>query len=257
MGRHDQPVTHLLTGDRGSGKSTVVQRISDRLDSDLAGVLSRPVHLSSGERSGIDAVLLPGGGTEVTTIPLARVSAAALAEISRNRYSPGGAGRAVQHYRLAAASDPFPPHTRVTPVGPYHFSVTALTAVNDHLFRIAAGAGTLSGLNAVSNAGTPSGMRTLTDGSTSVPNAIPNVIVIDEIGPLELRNKDGFWPGLSSLWTDLRPLILVVRPELVEQLTGCAVAAGRRVGAVHVVTTASISATADAIVTAVEKEPLI
>ncbi|MDA3951841.1 MAG: hypothetical protein PF508_21720 [Spirochaeta sp.] len=233
MGRHEQPVTHLLTGDRGSGKSTVVQYISDRLGPVLSGVRSRPVHLPSGERCGIDVELLPGG-TEAgrTAIPLARVTAAALAEISRERRSSGGSAPEVQQYRLAAASDPFPPDTMVTRVGPYDFSVAALAAVNDHLYRITAGADVPDGA------------------ATSATTAI----VIDEIGPLELSRKDGFWPGLSSLWTDPRPLILVVRPDLVDELSDYAGAAGRQVVTVHVVTTGSISATADAIVTAMTKE---
>ena len=130
---HEQPVTRLLTGDRGSGKSTVVHHISERLGSALTGVMSRPVHLPSGERCGIDAELLPGG----PVFPLARVTVDALTELSAKRVVLAGAKPEMRHYRVAAAPDPFPQVTAVQRVGPYDFSVEALIAVNNYLLRIA------------------------------------------------------------------------------------------------------------------------
>ena len=46
-----------------------------------------------------------------------------------------------------------------------------------------------------------------------------DAVVIDEVGPLELVKKDGFWPALEQLAdAGAATAIIVVRPELLAQL---------------------------------------
>ena len=147
----------LLSGGRGRGKSTVLERVFQEAAAAgivLAGVLSRRVP------SGIHAVLLP----DQTEFPLA------LYTIN----SPAG---------------------EIT-LGPYRFSRDAVTRVNAHLCGVPAN----------------------TDAA-----------IVDEIGPLELKRSGGFLPGLNHLLTLPIPLVVVIRPELLTDLTQLIERAGRRV----------------------------
>lgn len=45
-----------------------------------------------------------------------------------------------------------------------------------------------------------------------------DLLIVDEIGPLELKQRQGLAPVLSDLPAEGLPLLLVVRPELVGQL---------------------------------------
>ncbi len=88
-------------------------------------------------------------------------------------------------------------------VGPYRFSSAVIERANAHLQSICTRSGkVLSG------------------------------IVLDEIGPLELIRNAGFRPGLDYVLRQTIPLVVVIRPELVEELTRLVVISGRSVGVV-------------------------
>lgn len=77
-----------------------------------------------------------------------------------------------------------PPDSFDTPLGPWRFSSRAITAVNDHLATVPVLAASL----------------------------------IDEIGPLELRRGGGFLPGFRTVLAGTAPMVVVVRPDLVDEL---------------------------------------
>ena len=144
-----------------------------------AGVISRPRVNEGGKRTGIIATL-PDTGVLIDLATVARI--------------PGDPRVA----RLVAAPDH--PDTEVgVMVGPWRFSPAAIAMVNAHLFRIAQGA-------------SPPDLP-----SDDSPTAAP-VVVIDEIGPLELLRHGGFLPGLEVVMRSALPAIVVVRPALVGEL---------------------------------------
>ena len=86
-------------------------------------------------------------------------------------------------------------------MGPYLFSPAVIDMANSHL-------------------------RNILSRSTAVPAGV----VIDEIGPLELKRNAGFLPGLTWLLQQQIPLAIVIRPELVDRLAGLVGSSGRKVG---------------------------
>jgi nucleoside-triphosphatase THEP1 len=75
-------------------------------------------------------------------------------------------------------------------LGPWHFSRKTLDAVNAHLASV---------------------VQSRRGGGDAV-------VVVDEIGPLEMRRRDGFWPGFAAVADSDVSAIIVVRPSLVDEL---------------------------------------
>lgn len=156
--------TILLSGDPGSGKTSVVETLTRTAKSPVFGVLS-PAVGSAGGRRGIAVRLIPTGSTRT------------LAVLARRTGDERGAALLGD----AVSTAPVP---GAISLGPWDFDPSAIDAANRHLC----------------------------DYSGASP------VVIDEVGPLELRHHGGFLPGLRCVLATASPVILVVRPGLLEVL---------------------------------------
>ncbi len=165
-------ITLLVTGEPGTGKTSLLMNLSERLG--VTGVISRPRVDEFGKRTGIVAVL-PDIGVRIELASVARIPGdERMARLVAAPTEPGDSSDEAQVL-----------------VGPWRFSLEAIATVNAHLSRIAQEAGP----------------------RTSVP-----VVLIDEIGPLELLRHGGFLPGLEAVMRSALPAIVVVRPALVVEL---------------------------------------
>lgn len=145
----------------------------------VVGVISRPRVDEFGKRTGMVAVM-PDTDEQIELATVARVP-------RRERVA-----------RLVAPpAEPVSgsPTSDGVMVGPWRFSPAAIATVNARLIAIA---------------GAPLPTE---DGRPAGP-----VVLIDEIGPLELLRHGGFLPGLEAVMRSALPTIVVVRPALVGEL---------------------------------------
>ncbi len=171
-------ITLLVTGEPGTGKTSLLINLSKRLG--VVGVISQPRVDEFGKRTGIIAGF-PDTGDQIELATLARIPG-----------NPRVAGLAATPHGV----DGTDPHVMV---GPWRFSRRAIASVNARLARIAE--------EAVRGGAT----------SDAAHRSVP-VVVIDEIGPLELLRHGGFLPGLEAVMRSALPAIVVVRPALVAEL---------------------------------------
>lgn len=178
--------TVLVTGEPGTGKTSLLMSLSRRLP--VVGVISRPRVDEFGKRTGMVAVM-PDTDEQIELATVARVP-------QRERVA-----------RLVAApAEPVSgsPTSDGVMVGPWRFSPAAIATVNARLIAIAGMAGRAESLPCD---------RPTEDGRPAGP-----VVLIDEIGPLELLRHGGFLPGLEAVMRSALPTIVVVRPALVGEL---------------------------------------
>jgi len=172
--------TVLLSGHPGSGKTSILRELMAGHAVSVAGVISNPLLDEDDRRTGIEAWLLPGDRRE------------SLAVVA----GPPENGRLT---RLLAPVD----HAAVglTPgtaqadsilLGPWRFSRAGFDVVNEHLSGIAA--------------------------TAASPSTAP-VVVIDEVGPLELARRSGFVTGFEAVMASSLPAVIVVRPSLLNELS--------------------------------------
>lgn len=174
----------ILTGARGTGKTLFCRALANHPGA--AGVYSPPCETAPGRRYGMDAVLVPGG----TRFPLARITHPERTPLGRRR-------RSAASYTLdePPRDDSFDDATIRSGIarGPFTFSAAALV-------RVAAG---------------------LTWGARLESTRL---VIIDEVGPLEVEEKSGLWTSLLELLrgsreTPRRALLIVARPSLVVSLS--------------------------------------
>jgi len=224
--------TLILSGPRGSGKSSrlieAVTDVSTRFPVEslsIRGVVSRGVHDAAGFRTGFDAELFPSR----QVVPLARVR-----HLERARHLTTEEPDAVPPgYTLAVSPDPIPAGIETFPLGPFQFYRSAFTAAEAEI---------------------------LGEGAPGENHPVPGypparVVVIDEIGPLELRRYDGFYHVLSRLISTRVALVLTVRPDLLETLEElCRTGSHRRVQSIMIGSDGNGIATRTKIVTFIGKE---
>ncbi|MFW5695408.1 MAG: hypothetical protein ACOCYB_09575 [Alkalispirochaeta sp.] len=180
-------ITILVTGEPGTGKTSLLINLSKRLG--VVGVISRPRVDEFGKRTGIVATF-PDTGERIELATVVRIPGdPRVAGLVAAPSTPGGA----DDDSRAAGSNA---HVMV---GPWRFSRGAIADVNARLARIAE--------EAVRGGAT----------SDAAHRSMP-VVVIDEIGPLELLRHGGFLPGLEAVMRSALPAIVVVRPALVAEL---------------------------------------
>lgn len=173
----------ILTGPRGDGKSLFCRALAEHPG--VAGFFSPACESAPGQRYGFDGVLIP----ENTRFPLARVSEPARTHTRTSTRLPSS-------YRLALPpkEDAFDPEVYASGItlGPYVFSSSALARID-------------AGLRAVARLDST------------------RLVVLDEVGPLELERSEGLIDVLVSLLRgegSSRPgaLLVVTRPSLVVSL---------------------------------------
>lgn len=62
--------------------------------------------------------------------------------------------------------------------------------------------------------------QTVFDKAATIDFGRPDIFVIDEVGPLELEEKKGFWAGLPKIYKDCANTITVVRLALIDEFKG-------------------------------------
>lgn len=149
----------------------------------IAGLICPACELRPGERYGIDALCFRRDNT-TERFPLARVRSS---EITTRPLK----------YAIVSppADDDFPTpreNDSVVKLGPYHFSCSALERCNRFL-----------------------------EGLLSAADR-PQLVIVDEIGPLEMNARHGLLPALVTLLGSSVALLLVVRPALVVRLSAFA-----------------------------------
>ncbi|MFP4152621.1 MAG: hypothetical protein ACLFSV_07220 [Alkalispirochaeta sp.] len=235
--------TLILSGHRGAGKSSLlIDAISDvtlghpEWSGAIRGVVSRGVHNDRGYRTGFDAQLFPSR----RIVPLARVT-----DLERVYPSmTGDSGVPPREYTLAASPDPIPSDLETFPLGPFQFFRSAFAAAEAEI---------LEGFAPLhpDGSGAPDTAGDL-DRSGDPP---ARLVVIDEIGPLELHRFDGFHRLLSHLLSTRVALVLTVRPDLLENVMElCRTAPRRRVQSVTIGSDGDGIAIRGIIVTFIEKE---
>jgi nucleoside-triphosphatase THEP1 len=190
-------ITVLVTGEPGTGKTSVLARLSRNLP--VAGVISRPRLDALGKRTGIVASF-PDSGEEIDLATVTRIPGNE--RVANLVAAPAHAP--FVHKRSAAADAPADSTSEGVLVGPWRFSPAAIATVNARLIEIA---------EESSRRATP------TDSPKEHVSDLPDpVVLIDEIGPLELLRHGGFLLGLEAVMRSALPAIVVVRPALVEEL---------------------------------------
>ena len=183
MNKRNSPPITILTGPRGDGKSLFCRALAEH--DGVGGLFSPACEERPGQRYGIDAVVVPGEDRW----PLARVE-------NPEFRSSGMLRRDFSPYTLveAPAEDRFDAETAAAgiSVGPYLFSASALSRAGNALRHVA-----------------------------MLPET--RLVIVDEIGPLELDREEGLFDPLRNLLRgdgDIpqRALLLVVRPSLVVPL---------------------------------------
>ena len=174
--------TVFITGDPGAGKSYLLDRVVRCVGpTNVVGVISRPKTNAHGKRVGITAHLLPRGHD----VDLARLA----------RRGTDDRAQAVLADRPAAPPDAAGSRPSV-PLGVWDFSASAIETVNRELTAV---------------------VEQARDHPAGSPGRF-SVAVVDEIGPLELRRRQGFLPALTAMARSSVPLLVVVRPGLVDDL---------------------------------------
>lgn len=184
--------TVLVTGEPGMGKTSLLMNLSRRLP--VVGVISRPRVDEFGKRTGIVAVF-PDTGEQIDLATVAR--------IPQNE----DMARLLAEPTDAATDSSTATATRVgdgVMVGPWRFSPSAVASVNARLTELAGIGGRTE--------------SSLADRPAEQPLPPGPVVLIDEIGPLELLRHAGFLPGLEAVMRSALPAIVVVRPALVAEL---------------------------------------
>mgnify|MGYP006287540155 CR=1 FL=1 len=183
------PPTVIINGTRGAGKSTLVTNLCTRFQPHVGGVISQSV----GTADRPDSVR---AGIDVVLIPETERIALAVV-VDPNRVDPN---RPAPTYPLVRGDLSRLSGERTSDYGPFRFSCDAIDIVNRHLSSIA------------------DGMKSAVD-----------LVVIDEIGPIELERGGGFLPGALSVLASTLPTVISVRTSLAREITELANAAGRRV----------------------------
>lgn len=183
MSKRETSPITVLTGPRGDGKSLFCRALAEH--EGVGGLFSPACEAGPGQRYGIDAVVVPGE----ERWPLARV------QDPEHRH-PGMKYRNSSPYTLVEppVEDRFDDATTRAGivVGPYLFSTVALSRAAEALRHVA-----------------------------NLPDT--RLVIVDEIGPLELEREEGLFEPLRALLRgngDIprRALLLVVRPSLVVSL---------------------------------------
>ncbi len=211
--------TVLVTGEPGTGKTSLLMNLARRLP--VVGVISRPRVDEFGKRTGMVAVM-PDSGEQIELATVARVPQRdRVARLVAAPVEPAPTADASS----ATADSSAQPNWGVM-VGPWRFSLAAIATVNARLIAIAGMAGRAESLPCDRPA-------------EEQPPPGP-VVLIDEIGPLELLRHGGFLPGLEAVMRSALPTIVVVRPALVGELrrTIGSFSSSRFPGHLHTVTIA-------------------
>ena len=184
--------TVLVTGEPGTGKTSLLMNLSRRLH--VAGVISRPRVDEFGKRTDIVAVF-PDTGEQIDLATVARIPQNA--DVARLLAEPTDTATDSSAATGTGAGDG-------VMVGPWRFSPLAITSVNARLTELAGIGGCTE--------------SSLADRPVEEPLPPCPVVLIDEIGPLELLRHGGFLPGLAAVMRSALPAIVVVRPALVAEL---------------------------------------
>jgi nucleoside-triphosphatase THEP1 len=258
----DDPVPILiLSGPRGIGKSSLLNEaisdVSARYPEGIPairGVVSRGVHNTDGARTGFDAYLFPSR----RSVPLARVRHLERMRRPERELSDDSS----RGYTLAASPGSIPADIETCTLGPFVFFRTAFVAVGDEVLRGntpgVPGASSAAGTPGISDAsatpGVP-GRGDTPDDPADSGGVQARVVVLDEIGPLELRRFDGFYRILSRMIPTRIALLLTVRPDLLQPLEElCRTPGHRTVHSVTIAPDAHRAAVLRKIITFIEKE---
>lgn len=208
-----EPIT-FLTGGRGIGKSSICRQLVSLPG--VAGMVSVACETGNAARYGIDAVLAdrsrPAG--EVADQPLERrVALARVVDTTSETLRRPSDRRSVPYrYVEPPAHDGFPDTSSHEGAAPTLAGSAGDTRIGPYLFSGAA-------------------LRECDQFLRSLPRR-PHVrlIVVDEVGPLELERGEGLIGGLRDLFSSCLPLLVVVRPALV--VAACRLAENLRTGCV-------------------------
>lgn len=159
--------TILLSGDRGSGKTSLVRSLAAACDGTCAGLISLPVPDAEGRRVGLEVERI-GRADRMELAILARRPTTAQAAALLGTPRPDAE---------VLSDDQI--------LGPWNFRSRSMEAANAWLISDAAAS---------------------------------TIILIDEIGPLELEREQGFLRGFRAALASSAALLVVVRPSLRDAL---------------------------------------
>lgn len=224
----------ICTGVRGGGKTTLCTRIAAHDAVVSHGVLSQPSFDTENRRTGILAAVFP----PVRRIPLAIVvdpeSAPPDGAVRMYEVAPPpegvlrcaeGDGEACSFETATVRSegDLF--------IGPYRFFVHTFETVNAIVQHEIVHGDSVSTSDAVRS------------------GRLTHVTVIDEIGPLEITERRGFYPLLHTALADRHPLVATARGRLVDSLKQLAGSYDRRTVVFEIDGSTEITTVAEQIVT--------
>ncbi len=191
-----QPIIGLVVGDIAVGKTTVCRRVAERIrqrGQRVGGIITRPLYDGQGCKRGLavcdlwsgEARLLASvGQSEGALVSLPGFRGGQVSQFPRPR---GEEGRVRGNSDFQARASPGPLYQ-----GPYTFD--------------------------------PAAFAWAVEAVRTALSQAPDLIIVDEIGPLELERGAGFAPLLGLLTRGAVPLLLVVRwscRQALEARLGC------------------------------------